>query len=48
MNPAVAFHEDARTEFDEAAGFYNTERAGLSLAFVREAERADHTRRLLR
>ena len=40
MNPAVTFHEDARTEFDEAAGFYNMERAGLGLAFVHEVERA--------
>ena len=40
MNPAVTFHEDARTEFDEAAGYYNTERKGLGLAFVREVERA--------
>ena len=40
MNPAVTFHEDARTEFDVAAGFYNMERAGLGLAFVHEVERA--------
>lgn len=40
MSPAVTFHEDARTEFDEAANFYNMERAGLGVAFVHEVERA--------
>jgi len=38
VNPAVTFHEDARAEFDEAAGFYNMERAGLGVAFVHEVE----------
>ena len=43
MNPAVTFHEDARTEFDEAANFYNMERAGLGVAFVHEVERPSRT-----
>lgn len=40
MNQIVTFHEDAQTEFDEAASFYNMERAGLGVAFVDEVERA--------
>ncbi len=34
------FHEDARTEFDEAADFYGMERASLGLAFVAAVEAA--------
>ncbi|MGB4582043.1 MAG: type II toxin-antitoxin system RelE/ParE family toxin [Coriobacteriia bacterium] len=40
-----SFHEDARTEFDEAADFYGMERASLGLAFVGAVEGAvDHVR----
>jgi toxin ParE1/3/4 len=36
----VSFHEDARTEFDEAADFYAMERASLGPVFVDAVERA--------
>jgi toxin ParE1/3/4 len=31
VSPAVTFHEEARTELDEAANFYNMERADSAL-----------------
>lgn len=40
MSLDVSFHEDARTEFDEAASFYAMETASLGLAFVDAVEHA--------
>ena len=40
MSLDVSFHEDARTEFDEAASFYAMESASLGLAFVDAVEHA--------
>lgn len=40
MTLGIGFHEDARTEFDEAADFYGMERASLGLAFVGAVENA--------
>ena len=43
MRRGVSFHEDARSEFDEAADFYGMERASLGVAFVGAVEHAvDH------
>lgn len=45
MTLGISFHEDARTEFDEAADFYGMERTSLGLVFVDAVEQAiDHVR----